>query len=139
MTPQDRAALERELLRDEGVRAFPYTDTVGKLTIGVGRNLTDRGLRPDEISFLLRNDVDEALDEMDRAFPWAKGMTGPRQRALANMLFNLGLAKLKGFKRTLGAMERGDYAMAAVGMRASLWAKQVGARAERLAAMMERG
>lgn len=139
MSPQDRASLERELLRDEGCEAFPYTDTAGKLSIGVGRNLTDRGLRPDEISLMLRNDVDEVLGEMAQAFPWASAMNGPRQRVLANMLFNLGLAKLRGFKRTLGAMERGDYALAAAGMRASLWAQQVGARAARLAKMMESG
>ena len=34
----------------EGRRAFPYHDTVGKLTIGVVRNLTDRGLSDDEIN-----------------------------------------------------------------------------------------
>ena len=29
---------------NEGLRSKPYVDTVGKVTIGVGRNLTDRGL-----------------------------------------------------------------------------------------------
>ena len=42
MTPADRAQLVADLERDEGVRSFPYTDTVGKLTIGVGRWLEGR-------------------------------------------------------------------------------------------------
>ena len=29
--------LKEELLRDEGLELKPYTDTVGKTTIGVGR------------------------------------------------------------------------------------------------------
>ncbi len=49
--------LVRLLTRHEGRRAFPYTDTAGRLTIGVGRNLTDRGLADDEIDLLLANDI----------------------------------------------------------------------------------
>lgn len=135
----DRAALVADLERDEGVRPFPYTDTVGKLTIGVGRNLTDRGLSPDEIRYLLQNDIDLAIDDLNRGVPWWTGLDPVRQRVLANMCFNLGWPKLKGFVRTLAAIRRGDYAAAAQGMRESLWARQVGVRAERLAQMMERG
>lgn len=139
MSPEDRALLVEELDRDEGREQFPYVDTVGKITIGVGRNLTDRGLSDDEVDYLLQNDIDLVLDELDQAFPWARRMTPARQRVLANMLFNLGLSRLRGFRNTLAAMQRGDYAAAAAGMRASKWAQQVGARAERLARMMERG
>lgn len=139
MTTQERNTLAAELTRDEGVRAFPYRDTVGKLTIGVGRNLDDRGLRADEIAFLLRNDIDEVERDLLGAFAWARHLDAVRFRVLANMCFNLGLTRLRGFRQTLAAIERGDYAAAAAGMRASLWAKQVGARAERLAVMMETG
>lgn len=41
----------------EGRRAHPYTDTTGNLTIGVGRNLSDRGLSADEIDLLFANDL----------------------------------------------------------------------------------
>lgn len=139
MSPEERAILLEELDRDEGREKFPYVDTVGKITIGVGRNLTDRGLSDDEIDYLLQNDIDLVLDQMEAAFPWAIRMTSARQRVLANMLFNMGLKTLRGFRHTLAAMERGDYAAAAMGMRASKWARQVGARAERLARLMERG
>jgi lysozyme len=46
-----------QLRVDEAVRAKLYKDSVGKWTIGVGRNLDDVGLRPDEIDYLLDNDV----------------------------------------------------------------------------------
>jgi lysozyme len=67
-----------------------------------------------------------------------------RQRALLNMAFNLGWnpqapGGLDDFKNTLRAMQDGHWTLAAAGMRASLWARQVGARAERLARMIETG
>ena len=139
MTPADRAQLVADLERDEGVRSFPYTDTVGKLTIGVGRNLSDRGLSADEIEYLLQNDIDAVMDDLNRGIPWWDRLDVVRRQVLVNMCFNLGWPRLRGFVRTLAAIRRGDYQGAAEGMRDSLWAKQVGARAERLAQMMETG
>ncbi|MBP8273529.1 MAG: glycoside hydrolase family protein [Acidobacteria bacterium] len=139
MTPDSRAHLVKALILDEGVRNFPYKDTVGKLTIGVGRNLDDRGLSDQEIGVLLENDIAIVVEELDRHLPWWREMNDVRQRVLANMCFNLGWPKLRGFVNTLAAMQRGDYQVAADGMRASLWARQVGARARRLAREMETG
>ncbi|NBW16869.1 MAG: lysozyme, partial [Caulobacteraceae bacterium] len=42
--PFDRAALIRQIRLHEGERLKPYRCTAGKLTIGVGRNLDDRGI-----------------------------------------------------------------------------------------------
>ncbi len=139
MTAAERAALVAGLRADEGVRQFPYTDTVGKLTIGVGRNLTDRGLSDDEINYLLQNDIDLVIDDLNRGIPWWVDLSPVRQRVLANMCFNIGLPRLKGFVRMLSAMRRGDFLTAAQELRGSLYAKQVGARAERLARLMEAG
>lgn len=36
--------LEKDLIRDEGLRLKPYRCTADKLTIGVGRNLEDNGI-----------------------------------------------------------------------------------------------
>lgn len=137
--PDDRDALAAQLRVDEGVEATPYVDTVGKITIGVGRNLTDRGLSGDEIDYLLHNDIDLVLEEMARAFPWALRLDMVRQQVLANMLFNLGVTRLRGFRHTLTCMQLGDYEAAAKGMLASLWAEQVGGRAVRLASEMRTG
>ncbi|MCR1770736.1 glycoside hydrolase family protein [Burkholderia glumae] len=138
MNTFDEAALIWELTRDEGRRLKPYVDTVGKITIGVGRNLTDVGISDDECDLLLTHDVASAVAWLDAELPWWCRLDPVRQRVVVNMAFNLG-AKLLTFKNTLGAMERGDYAVAAAGMLASKWARQVGARADRLAGMMRAG
>lgn len=133
------AQLEFELTRDEGKKAKPYKCTAGKTTIGIGRNLDDVGLSDEEISLLFRNDIARCMADLDRNFVWWRQMTDARRRVLVNMVFNLGISRLLQFKNTLAAMAAGDYKAAAAGMRNSLWARQVGARAERLARMMEAG
>lgn len=135
----DRSILLAELIRDEAERLKPYTDTVGKLTIGIGRNLSDRGISTEESRYLWNNDIDEVEKTLDRAFGWWRTLTEARQRVLVNMCFNLGLSRLLLFRKTLTAIHDGNYAEAAREMLESKWAQQVGARAERLAKLMEDG
>lgn len=135
----DYAALAMELRRDEGVRLKPYKDSVGKLTIGVGRNLDDMGISEVECEMLLQNDMVAHCMELDRKLPWWRTLGEVRQRVLANMAFNLGVTRLLGFKNTLALIESGQYAKAADEMLNSTWAKQVGLRATRLSGMMRTG
>lgn len=155
----DRNALRRELERDEGFRAQTYRCTAGKLSIGIGRNLDDVGIRYEETKKLgitktscikngitlqqayglLDSDIDECERNLDAKFPWWRKMTDVRQRVLLNMCFNMGITVLSQFKNTLKMMETGQYEAAAVNMGKSLWAKQVGRRAVRLQAMMRTG
>jgi lysozyme len=128
-----------DLLTDEGVRGKPYRDSVGKLTIGVGRNLDDVGITIEEARFLLRNDILSAIANLDRFLPWWRNMDDVRQRVLVNMMFNLGPGKLLDFKNTLELLRCGQYMDAANAMLQSKWAKQVGARAQRLALMVRDG
>ncbi len=132
-------ALVRQLVAEEGLRLAPYVDTVGKTSIGVGRNLTDVGISQAEALMLLDSDIARAEAGLDQAFPWWREMSEVRQRVLCDMCFNMGLATLRTFERTLASMRKGDYAAAAVGMLASHWAEQVGRRARRLAQMMQTG
>ncbi|RQR81458.1 MULTISPECIES: glycoside hydrolase family protein [unclassified Burkholderia] len=134
----DRAQLLTEVSRDEGRRLKPYVDTVGKTSIGVGRNLTDVGISDAECDAMLSNDIDRAVAWLDRNLSWWRQLDAVRQRVIVNMAFNMGGGLLT-FVNTLAAMRRGDYAAAADGMLASKWANQVGARAQRLAAMMRTG
>ena len=135
----DEKRLREDLTRDEARRAKPYTDTVGKISIGVGRNLTDVGLRPDEIDLLLSNDISAVCHDLDARLPWWRKMTDARQNALANMCFNLGITRLLTFKTTLGHLERGEYDQAADAALQSKWATQVGDRAKRIAALIKKG
>ena len=137
--PFDRAALIRQIRLHEGERLKPYRCTAGKLTIGVGRNLDDRGITSEESAMLLDNDIRLLEIELFRALPWASALDDVRQRVLLDMAFNLGLPGLLQFKRTLEAIRTGQYQQAATMMLDSLWARQVGQRAERLSRMMATG
>lgn len=130
----------RSLLRHhEGVRAKPYRCTAGKTTIGVGRNLDDLGLSPDEIDYLFENDLRRVELELLRAFPWAKSLDAVRYAVMVDMLFNLGLRRLQNFRKFLAAMEKNDWKTASIEMMDSLWAKQVKRRATRLRDMVLTG
>lgn len=135
----DRTAMTRQLRLHEGERLKPYRCTAGKLTIGVGRNLEDRGITAQESAMLLANDIAREEAELMRALPWVGQLDDVRQRVLLDMSFNLGLAGLLGFKNTLAAIQAGDYQRGATMMLDSKWARQVGGRAERLSRMMATG
>lgn len=140
MTPEAREVLRRHLLVDEGLRLFPYKDTVGKITIGVGRNLTDVGISAVEADILLDNDVDKAWRDLTARFPWVLRLTEARQVALVNLTFNMGIGGLAKFVNTLGALKTGAYSTAANGLRRSLWYRQVGkSRSERIISMILSG
>ena len=135
----DIEALKSQLRIDEGVRLFPYPDTEGKWTIGVGHNLTDGGIPMTLVESLLDQDTQKVLSDLDKRIPWWRQLSEVRQQVLANMCFNLGSAKLMQFVNTLAHVQAGRYAEAADSMLQSRWAKQVGVRAQRLAAMMRKG
>lgn len=122
-----------DLERDEGVRLKPYLDTVGKTTIGVGRNLTDNGITAAEARVLLQNDLFRVANELDRVAPWWREMSQLRQNALVNMAFNLGLPRLLTFKKMMFALENGNFETAWAEAMGSKWAAQVGERANRIA------
>lgn len=126
------------LMCDEGFRSKPYKDTVGKLTIGYGRNLDDNGISKEEAEFLLKQDIKTARDELHN-FYWYEKLTINRQRALINMMFNLGLPKFRKFKKMIAAFEKRDYPIAADEALDSKWAKQVGGRSERVADLIRYG
>lgn len=132
-------SLIEQLKRQEGFSARPYRDTVGKLTIGWGRNLDDVGVSSVEAEFLLRNDIFAVDTELARRLPWTNALDESRRNVLVNMAFNMGFNGLLGFVNTLLAVEEERYDDAAKGMLASKWAKQVGNRAVELAEQMRTG
>jgi lysozyme len=134
----DRAKFKKVLTRHEGYEKKPYVDTVGKITIGVGWNLTDNGLPDEIIERLLDISINMAEAMLDARIPWWRKLDDARQAVVLNMAFNMG-GKLFTFVNTIAAIKRGEWEKAADGMRASKWAKQVGKRAEELARIMETG
>ena len=153
----DRAILEAELVRDEGEKLKAYKDTRGKWTIGIGHNLDDCGTAPlnrtiadvlangitqDECDQLFAWDIERTEKDLDRALPWWRALDPVRQRVILNMCFNMGIGSAKlghgllSFTSTLNFIHLGEYSQAADGMLNTLWAKEVGIRAQRLADMM---
>ena len=123
----------------EGLRLKPYTDTVGKTTIGVGRNLTDKGLSFGEAEILFTHDLEEHEMDLVGAYPWVLALDAVRYAVMVDMAFNLGISRLSGFRVTLSSVEGGDYQQAAEEMLQSKWARQVKTRAVRLSEMMASG
>ena len=129
-----------QLRRDEGESPTCYQDQFGLWTIGVGRLIDARkggGLRPDEIAYLLNNDIIDRRESLKTALPYFGALSSARQGVLINMAFNMGVAGLLKFKNMLAAVEAGHWGIAAKEMLNSTWAKQVPLRAARLARQME--
>lgn len=139
MTPEQRGVLHTTLVAAEGLVLKPYRDTVGKLTIGVGRNLDDRGISKATALQMLDEDLDGTEADLDRVLPWWRHVNEVRQRVLLEMAFNMGITTLAGFHQTLEALKDGEYERAAEEMLHSVWAWQVKGRADRLARMMRIG
>ena len=122
-----------EMLRKhESVETHAYECSANKITVGVGRNIDKDGgigLSNDEIDYLLANDIKRVNGELQRSFDWFNSLDQVRKDAMIDLCFNIGLPRMKGFKKALAAMDGVDYDTAALEFLDSRWAKQVGSRA----------
>lgn len=131
-------SIEEQLILHEGLKLKPYRCSAGKLTIGVGRNLEDKGISEEEALFLLRNDIDKAVTDLEK-HSWYIKLDPIRQKVLIDMAVNLGTNGLLQFERMIAALEKGDYENAAKEMQDSKWYRQVKSRGVRLVEMMRTG
>jgi len=145
----DVARLKTDLLRDEALRVVVYDDATGRplkpgdglqgrASFGIGHN-GEKPLSLRAVQVILEDDIADVADALDRALPWWRTLSESRQRALANMAFNLGVARLLGFRDMLAGLEAGDWQRAAAAALDSRWAAQVGERARRIARTFEEG
>lgn len=123
----------------EGLRLHPYKCTANKTTIGYGRNLDDVGIDLAEAESLLQRDITLTDVNLHRDFQFFKDLNDTRKAVLIDMAYNLGMAGLRKFKKMLTALENQDYSEASHQMLDSLWANQVGKRADTLATKMATG
>ena len=136
------SALLNMLMKHEGVETHAYKDTVGKLTIGVGRNIDPvggLGLSKKEITYLLQNDVDRVEQELVNSIPWVEHIEWERMDALVNICFNLGLPRFLEFKKALAAAEDQNWELCADEFMDSRWSSQVGQRAVELTTLLRTG
>lgn len=137
-----RENIIRSLRGEEGEVLHEYKDHLGYSTIGIGRLIDKRkggGITKDEAAYLLGNDVDKVVEQLNKRLPWWTKLDDARKGVLINMAFQMGIDGLLGFKNTLRMIEQGKYADAASGMLNSLWARQTPARAKRMADQMRTG
>lgn len=137
MTPEMMSKLRRSLVEHEGYRTHPYIDTVGKVSIGIGYNLTDRGIDDEWINSRYLKDVNFFNNQLSK-FEWYKDLNVDRQVVLIDMSF-MGWKKFLTFKKMIDAISKGDYKQAAYEMLNSRWAEQVKGRANALAQGMLTG
>lgn len=113
----------------EGLRLMPYQCPAGKLTIGYGHNLEDKGISKEVAEELLDEDLTEASLATSKLIPvtdqiWFNIAT--------DMVFNMGLTKFKTFMNLIKYINSGSYDNALAEMVNSLWFKQVGRRSKLL-------
>lgn len=109
MTPELRQKLRGLLLQHESYRQFPYTDTTGHLTIGIGRNLSDRGISQNEAFTLLDDDIIYFSSKLNSVLPFYSELDEIRQLVLIDICFNVGLNGFLGFKNFLGFINKKDW------------------------------
>ena len=156
----DKIKLIEKLIAHEGLRLEVYKDSLGIDTIGIGRNLEDRGISKDELDwmdypsieyvysdgiseadamYLAQNDVQIVEDELLRAHPCVDRLDAVRQLILVDMAFNMGVPRLCKFKKMWTAIHEEKFDVAAKEMLDSRWANQVKSRAVKLANAMHNG
>ena len=150
----------QKLIAHEGLRLQVYQDTLGIDTIGIGRNLEDRGITKEELEwmdipnmaivhtegiteadamYLAQNDVQIVEEELLRAHPCVEDLDAVRQLVVMDMAFNMGVPRLRKFKKMWNAIHENKFDVAAKEMLDSRWAIQVKSRAVKLSNAMHNG
>jgi lysozyme len=136
---ESRTKLKALLQKQEGYRQFSYTDTTGHLTIGIGRNLSTRGISLTESLYLLDNDIEEVEHEIISLLPVYSQLNDARKAVLVDIGFELGVGGLMQFRGFIDALIKEDWPFASKEMLNSKWAEQVPTRAQSLAYIVETG
>lgn len=140
LPPEIRQKLRARLAGEEKVMRFPYVDSLGVLSIGIGRNLRDKGISVEEALYLADNDIMDAEKEIwHYCSDWYASLGDARKSVIVDMVFNEGIGHLLGFKNMINYIKIKNYVGAAHEMMASEWARQVKGRASKLALIMETG
>lgn len=139
MTPETRQKLKGLLISHESFRQFAYIDTTNHLTIGIGRNLSDRGISQAEAILLLDDDILYFTAKLDNVLPFFNDLDDNRKIVLINMCFNLGVNGFLKFQKMLDYCEQKDFLNASKEILNSEAAHQNPNRYQQLAYIMKTG
>jgi lysozyme len=149
MTPANHQALVDRFVRLEDLRLRAYDDATGKelrpgdtlkgnLTIGIGRNLTGRGISSSEAMVCFEHDLADVFTDLEK-FPWWGPLDVVRQMAVADVRFNLGPAGFRSFRKFLRCMAAQQYTAASLELLNSALITQEPVRVRENAAMIRTG
>ena len=129
--------LVEEIKREEGFVPVVYLDVKGKKTIGYGTLLED-GISEAEAELLLRHRLGLMAEELERSRVGEvyANLKADARRALLDMAYNMGVPNLLGFQKMWAALAEGDYDHAASEALDSVYARELPARAGRVAERM---
>ena len=120
----DLQKLKENIKKYEGLELKPYHCPKGKITIGYGRNLEDKGISKTEANLMLDNDLLDIKLELEDKLPVYKKLDDIRQNVLIEMAFNMGVPKLLGFKNTIAFLKKNDFQSASEEMLNSKWHRE---------------
>lgn len=127
----------REVLTDhEGLKYKPYKCTAGKLTIGIGHNLDDRGVSPAVVNLMYDEDVTEVVADLKIIFTDFDDLPDDIQIVLADMRFQLGANRFRKFRKMIAAVKQSNWPEMIIQMKDSDWYKQTTNRANDLISMV---
>ena len=128
--------LKNTLIEDEGIELKLYQCTSGKNTIGVGRNLDDRGISHETAMQMLEEDIEIVQHEIKQSINFYDGLPDIVQQAICNLVFNMGMPRYLQFKRHLVHLRNHDFDKAADELLDSKYASQLPNRSKRVAHMI---
>lgn len=131
----NREKIRQHMIAEEGLKLTLYKCPADQWTIGVGHNLQSRGISEKVALAILDEDIDVCLEELQRNIPHFEAHPEPVKETLLDLCFNLGIARLMKFKKTLHYIEEGlttkNYTKAANELMISAYARQLPNRAKR--------
>lgn len=127
--------LAESIKKHEGFRDVVYKDSLGNLTCGWGHLLAEGSKVSLAIAeIFLAQDIATAVNDfMKLPNNYRRKLDEARRRVIVELIFNMGLSRLLGFKKFWVAVELEDWVEAKVQLLDSHWAAQVKGRAEELA------
>lgn len=157
--------IETMLKQDEGIRTKWYIDSEGYPTIGighflimektrdtakinaaiskaVGREVTNGTITAEEVSTLFAQDlakVRQGISNTSNVREVYVTLNRPRQMAIENMCFQMGVGGVAKFTNALAAMKRQDWQTAYNELRNSTWANQTPGRSSRVSKIVLTG
>lgn len=132
----NQQAVANYIANHEGCQLKLYYCTAGKASIGIGRNLDDRGISQDEAQLMFTNDLNLALSDLIRIFSDFTKLPDNAQIVLMDMMFQLGLPKFCKFSKMIDHIKHKNWKGAADELLDSIYAKQVPKRANENAELL---